>query len=81
MADIGIIRSYDQGRRAGTIAPRSGGALIAFRMGQVMPPDAEPRQNQFYSFEVQFPDDGGRPRAVKLQRLETVREQAEAQRG
>lgn len=81
MAAIGIIRSYDSGRKAGTIAPADGGELVTFGREQITPVDIEPRANQRYSFELRYPEDGGRPRAVKLRRLETQREQAEAQRG
>lgn len=69
MAVIGIIRTYDSGRKAGTIAPLDGGELVTFDRAQVTPAGPEPHPNERYSFEMRYPDDGGRPRAVNLRRV------------
>lgn len=81
MTCYGTVVSFDRNRLAGMLKPDLEGARIVFKCIDQSQLVAEPKPFQRYSYSVQTPRDGGRPRAVNLCRLESHREQAEAQRG
>jgi CspA family cold shock protein len=84
MTDFGRIKSYDNGRGAGTITPDKGGDALPFRKSDMQQQGQEPQQDQRFGYDVKNADNGKRY-AINLQPQQgegdPQQEQARAQQG
>ena len=68
MTICGTIKSYDENRESGTIAPEGGGEVLRFKRSAVSPRQSErPQERERFSYE-QGKDGAGKNCAVNLRR-------------
>ena len=69
MTIYGTIKSYDESRESGTIAPDGGGEVLRFKRSAVSPQQSErPKERERFSYE-QGKDGAGKNCAVNLRRV------------
>jgi len=72
MIIYGTIKTYDENRGRGSIAPEGGGEILRFGRGDVPLKGEQPRERERFSYEIGR-DAVGKNCAVKLLRAEAVK--------